>query len=91
MEKTGVMTPLVDLKCKYIGAAYYEDELTVEVRIKELTPVKIEFEYSIFKKGVDKPINIGSTIHAWVGKNFRPMNMKKHHKELYELIQSALE
>ena len=37
MEKMGVMTPVVDLGCHYVGSAYYGETITVRVRILELS------------------------------------------------------
>jgi acyl-CoA thioester hydrolase len=90
MENAGVMMPLIDLKCKYSGAAHYEDKLTVHVKISVLTPVRIEFEYTIYKNGEQKPINTGSTMHAWVNKNMRPINLKKYNSGIYSAIEKAL-
>lgn len=90
MEKMGILLPLVNLSCKYINAAYYEDELIIEAKVKTLTPVKIEFEYMVFKKGQEKAINIGSTLHAWVDANLKPFNLKKHFPKLYEALENAL-
>jgi len=86
MEKMGIMLPLIELKCKFIGAAKYEDELIVAVKISELSPVKIEFSYEIFKESNEKPINTGYTLHLWVNKDFRPINLKKNFPALYEQI-----
>jgi acyl-CoA thioester hydrolase len=91
MENAGVMMPMIDLKCKYSGAAHYEDELTVHVKLKLLTPVRIEFEYAIYKNGEQKPINTGSSMHAWVNKSLRPINLKKHNPEIYSAIEKALD
>ena len=78
LERMGVMTPLVELSCRYIGVARYEDVLTVETSIAELTPSRIRFAYRVFKQGEDKPINTGSTLHAWVNaKTFRPNEYEK--------------
>jgi acyl-CoA thioester hydrolase len=90
MENAGVMMPMINLNCKYSGAAHYEDELTVQVKINMLTPVRIEFEYIIFKNDKQKPINTGSTMHAWVNKSMRPINLKKYNPEIYSAIERAL-
>ena len=41
--------------------------------------------HSVLKN--DKIINIGSTTHALVGKDLRPMNMKKNYPEIYEKLE----
>lgn len=88
MEEMGIMTPLVDLSCHYIHPANYEDELTIRVSIAKLTPARIEFYYEVYKE--DLLLNTGSTVHAWVGKDLRPLNMKKKFTEIYEKIESIM-
>ncbi len=90
LERNGVMLPLVELNCKYNVPAEYEDILTIMVEIAKLTPARIVFHYQIFKDGIEKPINTGSTIHAWVGKDLKPINLKKQYPEIFEKILSTL-
>lgn len=90
LERNGVMLPLVELNCKYNVPAEYEDVLTIMVEIAKLTPARIVFHYQIFKDGIEKPINTGSTIHAWVGKDLKPINLKKQYPEIFEKILSTL-
>ncbi len=84
LEKNGIMTPLVELNSKYIIPAEYEDVLTIHVEIAKLTPARIVFNYQIFKVGIEKPINTGSTVHAWVGRDLKPINLKKQYPEIFE-------
>ena len=91
MEDMGIMTPLAELSCKYVYPADYEDILTIKVCISKLTPARVVFNYEVFKEGIEKPINIGSTTHAWVGKNLRPLNLKKEFPEIYYKIESMVE
>lgn len=86
LEKNGVMMPLVELNCKYNMPAEYENVLTITVEIAKLTPARIVFNYQVFKHGIEKPINTGSTSHAWVGKDLRPINLKKQYPEIFEKI-----
>lgn len=88
MEASGVKTPLVELNCKYIKPADYEDELTIRVTIGKLTPARVQFNYEVYKQ--DILINTGYTVHAWVGEDLKPLNMKKHKPEIYEKIQKVL-
>ena len=86
LEKNGIMTPLVELNCKYIQPAEYEDVLTITVEIAKLTPARIIFNYQVFKPGQIKPINTGSTSHAFVGKDLKPINLKKQFPEIFERL-----
>ncbi len=86
IEDRGIMLPLSELSSKYIRPALYEDILTVETYIKNMTNVKIEFEYKVYKE--KNLINIGHTVHPFVDKNFKLINLKKFDLELYNLINS---
>ena len=86
-EEMEIMTPLVELNSKYILPADYEDELLVRVYISKLTPARIVFSYEVRKSGEEKIINKGFTIHAWVGKDLKPLNMKKKFPNLYEKLE----
>ena len=90
MEEIGLMTPLVGLNCKYMQPAYYEDELIIKVSIGKLSPVKIEFQYAVYREGENKPINTGTTVHAIVGKNLKPINCKKVFPEIYSKLESLI-
>jgi len=91
LEGEGVIVPLVELQCKYLSAAYYEDKLIVEASLKSVSPVKLEFEYCIYREGEEKPINVGRTVHALVGKDFKPVNVRKMYPQIYQMLLSAME
>lgn len=90
MEEAGVMTPLTELHCKYIKPAFYDDELIIKTKISKLTPVRVEFFYEVYKKDETSPINTGTTVHALVGKDMRPINTKKLHPEIYSVMQQSM-
>lgn len=82
IEDTGIMFPLSRLECKYIKPAMFDDILTIETTFKNLTPIKSDFEYKIYKN--DILINKGITEHPFVTTEFKLINLKKHNPELYE-------
>ena len=51
MEKMGVIMPVVDVHCRYLRPAKYDDLLTIKTTLKEL-PVhhKIEFHHEVFNE-----------------------------------------
>lgn len=89
LEQLGVMTPLVKLECKYIRPALYEDELEIEVNVEELTGVKIIFVYKIYKSGV--LVNEGKTVHALVGKDLKPINIKKKYPDIHNILMKLMD
>lgn len=51
MEKMGVIMPVVDVHCRYLRPARYDDLLTVKTMLREL-PVhhKIEFHHEVYNE-----------------------------------------
>lgn len=91
IEKNGIMTPLVELKCKYKRPAYYNQEIEIRTKLIELTPVKFTLEYDIYDKE-ENIINIGKTTLAWSdAKTFKVLNLKKTQPEIYERLETLIE
>lgn len=87
MEEEGLMTPLIELSCKYFSPAYYDDELIITATVSKLTPARIVFYYEIFRNNQEKPINTGYTVHAIVNKDMKPVNTKKFFPKIYETME----
>lgn len=51
MEKMGIIMPVIEVQCKYLRPALYDDLLTVKVILKELPAHhKIEFHHEVFNE-----------------------------------------
>ena len=51
MEKMGIIMPVIEVQCRYVRPAVYDDLLRIKVILKEL-PVhhKIEFHHEVFNE-----------------------------------------
>ncbi|TCK92749.1 acyl-CoA thioester hydrolase [Natranaerovirga hydrolytica] len=91
MEEVGLLVPIINLQSKYIKPAFYDNTLIIETRIKKLLKVKIEFEYKIYREGEEQPINTATTVHAFVNKALKPINLKKESPTIYTKLEQSLE
>jgi len=74
MEADGIMMPVLELKCKYIKPALYDQEITVKTIIKELPGIRIFFEYELYNEN-EELINLGTTTLVFVDmKKNKPTN-----------------
>lgn len=89
MEREGVMTPLVELTSQYKKPAHYGDTVMVRTSIQKLTPARIIFYYEVYRG--EELLATGTTMHAWTGRNLKPMNLKKHRPDLYEMMEKTME
>jgi acyl-CoA thioester hydrolase len=91
MESKGVLLPLVEAGCKYKAPAKYEDVLIIRTCIEELDPVKIKFKYEAVRKADSKLLAEGFTLHAFVARTMRPINLRKKMPEIWEIMLAGLE
>lgn len=71
MEAAGVMMPIVELHCKYLRPAHYDDLLTVKVILKEL-PVdhRIEFHHEVYNEA-NKLLTVGRVVLYFIKSSTR--------------------
>jgi acyl-CoA thioester hydrolase len=51
MEKLGVIMPVIEVQCKYLRPAVYDDLLTVKTILKELPAHhKVEFHHEVYNE-----------------------------------------
>lgn len=89
VEAQGVLLPLLELHCKYIQAARYEDIVIIETTLTKLSVVKVEFSYKVYRESDGMLLNTGSTVHGMVTKELRPIHMKKEKPEIYNTMEKA--
>ncbi len=65
MEDTGIMMPVLELKCKYIKPAKYDQEITVKVIIDKMPGIRIHFQYELYNE-TEELINLGETTLVFV-------------------------
>ncbi len=94
MEENGIMTPLLNLSCRFKQPALYEDELIIRTWVQTITAARIVFTYTvrrIEKDGSETELGYGSTEHGFVdSKTFRPCSIKKRMPQLYDSINHAV-
>jgi acyl-CoA thioester hydrolase len=66
MEAEGVMMPVLEMRCKYIRPARYDDMLTIKLLVKEKPKgTRIKFEYEVYNEAQEL-LNIGETTMVFV-------------------------
>lgn len=92
MEKGGVMLPVTGVSCKYRLPARYDDCVVVTARISRLTPARIEFEYTLTRKGEEDILATGTSSHGFVdSQTFKPLNFKRAMPELFDKMMKCAE
>ncbi|MFD1257749.1 acyl-CoA thioesterase [Mucilaginibacter terrae] len=72
MEETGIMMPVLEMKCRYLKPALYDEEISIKVTMEKMPGVKIHFKYELYNEKQEL-IHIGETLLAFINmKTSRP-------------------
>lgn len=75
MEAEGISLPVIEAHCEYRRAARYDEEIDVRTVGRLLSPVRVEFQYEIVRRGEDVVAACGRTVHAAIGPDGRPCRL----------------
>jgi len=65
MEESGIKMPVLELKCKYLKPALYDEEITVNVIMEKMPGIRIHFRYELFNEKQEL-INTGETLLVFI-------------------------
>jgi acyl-CoA thioester hydrolase len=65
MEASGVMMPVVELHCKYLKPALYDQIITIKVILDEMPRAGMRFRYMLYNED-NELINTGETLLVFV-------------------------
>jgi acyl-CoA thioester hydrolase len=82
MEQEGVALPVIEAHAEYRRAARYDDELEIRTTATLLTPVRIRFDYAVWRSGEEGPLATGHTVHAAMDPSGRPCRLPAAVQEL---------
>lgn len=88
MEAEGVVSPVTAISCTYKSPTTFKDVISIEVKISEMSALKISFDYTMKVNG--KIACLASSTHCFL-ENSRPVIVEQRFPELFSLIQNLLE
>lgn len=84
VEKNGVILPVREAQCRYRAPARYDDLLFIGAKITEIGRASLRFVYEIMDAGKTLLLAEGTTQHALVNRDGRPIRMPAWFRELLE-------
>lgn len=84
IEQKGIMLPVRDVQCRYRSPARYDDLLQVHVAILEWGRASVRFVYEVYDETRTKLLAEGTTQHAVVNRDGRPVAVPDWIKQAYQ-------
>jgi acyl-CoA thioester hydrolase len=88
LEKAGIWLPIIEVGCQYKSPALYDDEITIETYIEELTRVRIKFTYKVFRG--EEVLVEGFTVQAFTNDRLKPVALNKVNPDLYKKLEECI-
>ncbi|SEM97214.1 acyl-CoA thioesterase [Lihuaxuella thermophila] len=85
-EERGLLLPVVEVQCKYLAPARYDEEIVVLTRLAEFSGGKMVFEYRIMRAEDRKLLVTGMSKHLWVNKEMKRVNIKHLYPEVFDKL-----
>ena len=91
LEDEGFWIPVIEVGCKYIAPAKYDEEVYVKTSVDQFKGVRITLKYQVYDVATDQLLVEGFTKHATTDKQLKPVSLKKKAPELYKIIANSME
>jgi len=82
MESKGVFLPVVEVTCRYRAPVRYDDILEVETLLAEVSGSRVIFDYRLRRRGEEKVLAEGRTVHATVDGESRVIRLPAPYRDL---------
>ena len=90
-EKTGVIIPVVDVSCKYLISAKYDDTMAIRAILTQFTGVRMAFRYEVRFQATGELAATGTSGHCFLDQSRRPISLKRRAPELHRMFTELLE
>ena len=91
LESIGLMSPVIEVRGEYKKSTTFNDELEIDVKIKEYNGVRISFLYQMTNLNKDEVVFVGETKHCFISEKGIPIIVKKEHPEIHKRIMKIVE
>ena len=83
MEEEGVMMPVIDVQINYKTPAKFEDNLTINIHLKEVPLVKMTFLYEVLNQKGELVCTATTTLAFMNANNRRPHRCPENFKAVF--------
>lgn len=88
LEGQGVLLPVVEVQCRYIQPAKYDEEILIHTFLSELAGSKIVFDYEVRRKTDNSLLAKGMSKHLFTDQHMKRINIKIRLPEVYERLNA---
>ena len=90
LEALGIVSPVLNVSCDYKLSTVFYEKIAIAVVVKEFKGVKLFLSYTM-ENEEGKVVCTGTTSHAFLNNQGRPIRMKQDYPEFYQCLMNMVE
>jgi acyl-CoA thioester hydrolase len=83
-QADGILLAVIEVQCRYLQPARYDDEVVIATRVAKLGTRAIEFEYELRLADTTCVIASGYTKHLFCDRSLRRVRLPQKYVELFQ-------
>ncbi|MDD7285661.1 MAG: thioesterase family protein [Candidatus Fimisoma sp.] len=87
MESMEIISPVVNVSCSYKKPSTFADIININTEVKELSRLKLTMAYTMTVG--DTVVCTAESVHCFVSKSGRPINIQKEYPDFYQVVCDA--
>ncbi len=91
LENLGMISPVVEINCKYINSTKFNDIVEINVMLKEYKGVKLIVQYEMINSKTKELVAKGESKHCFTTKDGKIISIKKEYPKFNETLLKELE
>lgn len=91
LEELGMISPVVDIHCKYINSTAFNDTIKIKVVLKEYKGVKLVVSYEMINSKTEELVATGESKHCFITVDGKPIIIKKQYPEFDKALLKELQ
>lgn len=77
LEEQGIVSPVIGIECEYKKTTTFDDEIEIDVKVKEFKGVKLMIRYIMNNVKTGDLVLEGISKHCFINKEGKPVILKK--------------
>lgn len=86
IEAAGIYSPVLGASCEYKSSVRFNEEVIILPKLEFFNGIKMTIKYRVIDAQTKQIRAIGETKHCFVTTDFKPVSLKKDHKDMFHIL-----
>jgi acyl-CoA thioester hydrolase len=82
----GILLTVVDVHCRYVSPALYDEEVTVRTWVAEAHPRMLRFGYEMVEAAAKRRLATGETRHIFCNRERKPIKLPEKYRAAFGIV-----